>query len=53
VKINEIEIKEVYKFVYLGSVVDKNGKIQNKKNEGTRKASKCHHQLRVYYGIKI
>jgi hypothetical protein len=32
VKINAKEIKEIDKFVYLGSVVEKNGKIQNEIN---------------------
>jgi hypothetical protein len=43
VKINGKDIKEVDKSVYLGSVVEKNGKIQNEINERTGKASKFHH----------
>jgi hypothetical protein len=33
VKMNGKEIKEVDKFVYLGSMVENNDKIQNKMNE--------------------
>jgi hypothetical protein len=43
VKINEKEIKEVDKFVYFGSIVEKNGKIQNKINERIGKDSKLYH----------
>jgi hypothetical protein len=39
VKINVKETKEVDKFVYLGSVVENSGKIQNKINERIEKAS--------------
>jgi hypothetical protein len=39
VKINRKEIKEVNTFVYLGSVVEINGKIQSKIKERTRKTS--------------
>jgi hypothetical protein len=42
VKINGREIK-VDKSVYLGSVVEKNGKIQNEINERNGKASKLYH----------
>jgi hypothetical protein len=38
VKINGEEVKEVDKFVYLGSVVEKNGKIQNEISERIGKA---------------
>jgi hypothetical protein len=40
VKING---KEMDKFVYLGSVVEKNGKIQSEINERTGKTSKFYH----------
>jgi hypothetical protein len=40
VKINGKEIKYVDKFVYLGSVVEKNGNIQNEIHERIGKASK-------------
>jgi hypothetical protein len=43
VKISGKEKKEFHKFVYLGSVVEKNGKIQNEKNEKTGKASEFYH----------
>jgi hypothetical protein len=43
VKMNEKEINEIDKFVYLGSAVDKNGKIQNDINEEIGKASECCH----------
>jgi hypothetical protein len=36
VKINGKEIKEVDKFVYLGSVLEKNGTIQNEMNENSK-----------------
>jgi hypothetical protein len=39
VKMNRREIKEVIKSVYLGSVVEKNGKIQNEISERIGKAS--------------
>jgi hypothetical protein len=42
VKINRKETKEVDQFVYLGSVEEKNGRIQNKINE-RGKALKCYH----------
>jgi hypothetical protein len=42
VKINGTEMK-VDKFIYLQSVVEKNGKIQNEINERTGKVSKFYH----------
>jgi hypothetical protein len=43
IKMNGKEIKEVDKFVYLVSVVEKNGKIQNKINKRIGKASEFYH----------
>jgi hypothetical protein len=37
------KIKEVDKFICLGSVAEKNGKIQNEINERTGKASEFYH----------
>jgi hypothetical protein len=43
VKISGSETKQVGKFTYLGSVVEKNGKIPNEINESIRNASQfCH-----------
>jgi hypothetical protein len=48
-----LETNEVGKFVYLGSMVEKNGKIQNEINERNGMASKLFIiWLRVCYRIK-
>jgi hypothetical protein len=39
VKISGCKIKQVDRFIYLGSVVEKNNKIQNEINNKKRKAS--------------
>jgi hypothetical protein len=48
VKINEKEITEVDGFFKLENVVEKNGKIQNKTNEGIGKASKFYHLAKSF-----
>jgi hypothetical protein len=40
------DIKEVDTFTYLGSCINKNGKIQNEINESIRKASNFHHVVK-------
>jgi hypothetical protein len=52
-KINGKEIKEADKLVYLGSVVEKNGKIQNKIKERIGRLQLFFIYLSVYYGTKI
>jgi hypothetical protein len=43
VKINVKDMKGIDKFVCLGSMMEKSGKIQNKINERTGMASICYH----------
>jgi hypothetical protein len=45
-KLDGNDIKEVDTFTYLGSCINKNGKIQNKINERIRKASNFHHLVK-------
>jgi hypothetical protein len=45
-KLDGKDIKEVHTFIYLGSSINKNGKIQNEINERIRKASN------FYYLVK-
>jgi hypothetical protein len=53
VKINGKQIKEVDKFVCLGSMVEKNGKTQNEINERIGKAPEVYPLAKVYCRIKI
>jgi hypothetical protein len=45
-KLDGNDIKEVETFTYLGSCINKNGKIQNEINERKRKASNFHHLVK-------
>jgi hypothetical protein len=45
-KLDGNDIKEVDTFTYLGSCINKNGKIQNEINERLRKASNFHHLVK-------
>jgi hypothetical protein len=46
-KLDGNDINEVDTFTYLGSCINKNGKIQNEINERIRKASTFHHLVKV------
>jgi hypothetical protein len=39
--------KEVHEYVYLGSVVETNGKIHKKTNKISGRASKCYHSAKI------
>jgi hypothetical protein len=45
-KLDGNDIKEVDTFTYLGSCINKNGKIQNEINKRIRKASNFHHLVK-------